>query len=165
MTASITLNEDVLAAFDGLSRVSSLNFLKNFNKSRDKADSSRTGAVSTKIFYDTRTLAGSASENLDLAAGNLTGPDGAAVTFTKVHGIYIRPVSANAGAVQVGNAASNGFVGPFSGATGALNVGPGDHFVQTSKVGWTVTAGTGDILKVANQVASAVTYDIVIAGE
>jgi hypothetical protein len=155
MAASKALARHVLAAFSGLSTRSALNFLKNYAKGGDKLGVDTPGSLSTKIVYDTRTLAASASEDLDLA--------GAFANFTKVHAIYVFATSANTNNVVVGGASANSFVAPF---TGTVTVGPGGENLVTSKAGWTVTAGTGDLLKIANSNSgSAVTYDIVVAGE
>lgn len=165
MTASVTLTEDVLAGFAHASRRSALNLLRNFKKTGDKSGADNAASLSTKIWFDTRTLAASASENLDLA-GVLTAFDGSTVTFTKIHGIYIRPADTNTNQVVVGNAASNQFVGPFGAAAHTAAVDAGSTLMFTSKAGWTVTPGTADILKVANSGGgTGVDYDIVIFGE
>jgi hypothetical protein len=110
------------------------------------------------------TLAASGSENLDLAGG-LTDEFGNVLTFVKVKGIYVRAADANVNDVIIGGAASNGFLGPFGAAAHTIAVAPGIMQPLTTKIGWGVTAGTADILKVANGGAgTSVTYDIVIIG-
>jgi hypothetical protein len=113
-------------------------------------------------FDDERTIAASSSENLDLA-GALSDVFGSTITAAKVKAIYIEALSTNTNNVVVGGAASNAFVGPFGDATDKLVVEPGCAVCITSKAGWAVTAGTGDILKVANSGAgTAVTYRVAI---
>lgn len=115
-------------------------------------------------FADIRTLAASATENLDLT-GALVDALGATFNASEVVVIAIKADAANTNDVILGGAASNAFVGPFSGTTPALSVAPGDFHVLTCKRGWPVTAGTGDLLKVANGAAgSSVSYSIVILG-
>lgn len=119
-----------------------------------------------KVFQDTRTLAASANEELDLA-GVLTDPSGVVLNFTKIKAIAIKADAANAAKIIVGGAASNPFTGPF-GATGdLLDITPSDGFVITNRnAGWTVTAGTGDKLKITNgSGAAAANYTIILIGE
>lgn len=118
-----------------------------------------------KAFSDTRTLAASATENLDLA-GVLTDTLGAALTFVKVRLIMIFANAANVNDVVVGGAATNTFVGVFNATTDKIRVKPGGAFLWAApNDGATVTPATGDILLVANGGAgTSVTYDVVILG-
>lgn len=126
-----------------------------------------TGTTTGKadlVFSDTRTLAASATESLDLAGG-LTDAFGAALTFVEVVAIYVKAASANVNDVVVGGAATNTFATPFGDATDTVKIKPAGALLLTNDVGYGVTAGTGDLLKIANSAAgSAVTYDIVIVG-
>ena len=118
------------------------------------------------IFMDTRTLAASATENLDLAGGALADPLGATLTFVTIKAIYVKAASANTNNVVVGGAGSNTLLGIFSDATDKILVKPGGVFMWVAPAtGATVTTLTGDILLVANSSSgSSVTYDIVIIG-
>lgn len=118
-----------------------------------------------KLFADQRTLAASATENLDLA-GSLLDPLGAIVTFVSVKAIMIRASAANTNNVVVGGAASNAFAGPLGGTAPTLTVPPGGIVLLTApKTGWPVVASTGDLLKVANGGAGTpVTYDVIVIG-
>ena len=115
------------------------------------------------VFADQRTLTASSTENLDLA-GSLTDPFGVTLTCAKVKAIYIFAAAANTNDVIVGGAASNAFTGPFQDATDKIAVRPGGVAVFAHPgTGWTVTAGTGDILKVGNgSSGTSVTYDVII---
>ncbi|MFZ4605158.1 MAG: hypothetical protein ACOYM5_02770 [Caulobacter sp.] len=117
------------------------------------------------LFSDERTLAASATENLDLA-GSLTSPLGSTLTFVKVKAIMIVAAAGNTNNVQVGGAASNGFTGPFADATDIVNIPPGGTLLLVHPTtGWTVTASTGDILKIANSGGTTgVTYKVVVIG-
>lgn len=116
------------------------------------------------LFADTRTLAASGTENLDLA-GTLTNAFGAVFTAAEIVAIYIKAAAGNTNAVRFGPAAANGFVGPFNAATDRLNVLPGEFALLVSQMGWAVTAGTGDLLTVLNAAGgTGVTYDVVILG-
>jgi hypothetical protein len=121
-----------------------------------------------KIFADTRTLAASTNEDLDLA-GTLTDPSGATVVFAKVKAILICAASGNTNNVVVGGAASNAFSSMFGDATDKVVIRPGGHVSLSVGSGdlnaYAVTAGTGDLLRVANSGAgTSVTYDIIVIG-
>lgn len=110
-----------------------------------------------------RTLAASASENLDLA-GVLVDALGATVTAAEIVTIYVTAQSNNTNNVVIGGAASNAFNGPLSN-NGTYSLEAGEAVVFTSKKGWAVTPATGDLLKIANSGSgSSVTYSIVIIG-
>ncbi|RYE84282.1 MAG: hypothetical protein EOP19_11920, partial [Hyphomicrobiales bacterium] len=114
----------------------------------------------SKLFSDSRTLAASGSEDLDLA-GVLAGALGGTITFASVKAIMIRAKATNANNVVVGPAASNGFLGPFGDAADRIAIRPGGVFLITAPAaGWAVTSGTGDLLAVANSGAGTpVDYD------
>lgn len=126
-----------------------------------------TGANQADLVYSgTRTLSASGSEELDLAGG-LEDAFGATLTFAKIKGILIKAASGNTNNVVVGGAASNAFQGPFGATNDTIAVKPGGQFLISAPnaAGWPVTAGTGDLLKIANSSGTTgVTYDIVIIG-
>lgn len=116
---------------------------------------------------DTRTLAASATENIDVA-GSLTGGLGAAVVMVELVAILVIAAAANTNDVVVGNGTNPIVGGPF-GVAGAntINVAPGGVFFfwNPKNPAVAITASTGDILKVANSAAgTGVTYDIVLIG-
>jgi hypothetical protein len=112
-------------------------------------------------------IAASGQLNLDLN-GALIDDLGQTVNFAKVKAIMIKASAANVNDVIMGNAASNGFVGPFGAAAHTIAVKPGGTLLlecSGTLAGWPVTAGTGDILRLANGGAgSAVLFDIAILG-
>ena len=118
------------------------------------------------VFADERTLTASSTENLDLA-GALTDVFGNTITFTKVKALIVQAASGNTNDVLVGGAASNGFISWVGDATDIVKVKPGGTFaiVAPDATGLAVTAGTGDILKIANSSSgTSVTYKIVVVG-
>jgi hypothetical protein len=127
--------------------------------------SGTTNGKADVLFADQRTLAASASENIDLA-GALADPLGVAAVFAEVTAILVRAAAGNANNVLVSQAATNGFAGPFTGADEPVSVQPGGAALFVApNAGWPVTAGTGDLLTIANSAAgSSVTYDLVIVG-
>ncbi|MFZ5674276.1 MAG: hypothetical protein ACOZAM_15045 [Pseudomonadota bacterium] len=127
---------------------------------------SGTGASQCDLNYRAqRTLAASANEDLDLA-GVLADDFGSTLTFVKVRGIWIKAAAGNTNNVIIKPASSNGFTGPFGAATHTITLPPDGSFQVTAPVnGWTVTAGTGDKINIANSAGSTtVTYDIHVIG-
>lgn len=120
---------------------------------------------SDRLFTDTRTVAASGTDSLDLA-GVLTDPFGATFTLAKLKGVFVFAASANSNNVVVTRPATNG-VPIFSAAGDALPVRPGGLFLWAAPdaTGVAVTAGTGDLIDIVNSGAgTSVTYDIVILG-
>lgn len=127
-----------------------------------------TGANQADVLWsDTRILTASSTENLDLNGTGLTNALGETASFVKVRGLYVAAAAANTNTVNVGGAASNGFITPFGDATDVLKVRPGGFvfLAAPDTTAYAVTAATGDLLKIANGGAgTSVTYDIVLVG-
>lgn len=126
-----------------------------------------TGTTTGKadlIFTDTRTVAASGTDALDLA-GSLTGPIGGTLTFVKVKAVFVKAAAANTNAVRLNRPASNG-VPLFLAASDGIDILPGGIFAWVAPgAGVTVTAGTGDLLNLDNSSSgTSVTYDVVIIG-
>lgn len=118
-----------------------------------------------QFWSDQRTLAASATENIDLA-GSLINAFGTTLTFTKIKGIYIKAAVGNTNNVQLTRPASNGLP-LFLAAGDGLNILPGGMFLWAcyDNTAVPVTAGTGDLLTLTNSGGgTSVTYDIVIVG-
>lgn len=119
-----------------------------------------------KVYSGTRTLAASASGDIDLNGG-LTGPLGAAADFGHVKALWIHAAAANTNDYCVGGAGTNAFVGPFGSATDKICVKPGGvaMLVAAAGAGWPVTAATADLLHEANSGAgTSVSADVLIVG-
>ena len=122
-----------------------------------------------RIFSDTRTLAASANEDLDLAGGGLTDAFGAALTFVKVKGMLIVAAAGNTNNVIVGGAASAQFLTWVGAGTHTVTVRPGGVLLlacgDADLNAYGVTATTGDLLRIANSSSgTSVTYDIIVWG-
>lgn len=119
-----------------------------------------------RIFSDTRTVNASTNDDLDLA-GVLTDSFAATITFVKIKGLFIRSAAANAQNFTVGNATSNAWATLLN-ATGTVTMRPGATLLlaagSADATAYAVTAGTGDILRVANGAGSSITYDIIVIG-
>lgn len=124
-----------------------------------------TGAdQADRVFSDTRTLAASASEDLDVS-GSLTNAYGT-VTFARIKAVLVVASDANTNNVNLTRPASNG-VPLFLAAGDGLAIRPGGVFLWacSDATGVAVTAGTGDLITLANSSGStSVTYSIVIIG-
>jgi len=128
-----------------------------------------TGAgQATQYWSDTRTITASGNEDIDLAGG-ITNALGATLTLTAVKCIIVSAAAGNTNNVNVSRPSSNGFIGPFLASSDGLAIKPGGFIVLSeggSAAGWAVTAGTGDLLNVANSAGStSVTYTIHVFGE
>lgn len=113
------------------------------------------------FFSDTRTLAASANEDLDLA-GVLASAFGATITGAELLLIYVEAAAGNTNNVNVTRPAANG-VPLFLAAGDGVGILPGEYFFRVSEKGIAITAATGDLINIANSAAgTSVTYDVVI---
>jgi hypothetical protein len=120
---------------------------------------------SDRIWHDTRTIAASGTDDLDLA-GVLVDPFGTTITFARIKGILISAATGNTNNVVAG-AGTNPFVNWLGGTTPTVNIRPGGllFVLAPDATGYVVTAATADIFRVANSGAgTSVTYDIVLFG-
>lgn len=113
------------------------------------------------------TLAGSATQDLDLA-GPLLDALGGVFSLARVKGLLAIARDTNVNNVVIGAAATNPFVG-LLGATHTVTLRPGAMFAAIAGAkdanGYAVTAGTGDLLRVANGAAgTSVILDLMIIG-
>jgi hypothetical protein len=127
---------------------------------------SGTGANQADVvFSDTRTLAASGAESLDLK-GSLLTPLGAAFTPAKLKAIIVTAAAGNTNSVLVSRPASNGV--PWLSAAGdQVNVRPGGvlYWACTDATAIAVTADTGDLITITNSGSgTGVTYSIVLIG-
>lgn len=118
------------------------------------------------LYAGTRTLVASTTEDLDLAGTFLQDVFGANLTFVKVKGVWVKAAAANTNNVVIGGAAATQFLGWFNAATDKYILWPGMPFIAVHPtVGWTVTPGTNDLLRMGNSGAgTSVVYDILIWG-
>jgi hypothetical protein len=133
-----------------------------------------TGAgKADKLWYDERTLAASATEDLDLV-GTLTDDFGVTFSPTKIKALWIKAASAdplvvaNTNDVIVGAASATQWAA-LLGTTGTLRLRPGAQIMlaagKADATGYVCAAGATDLLKVANSAAGTqVIYQIAIVG-
>jgi len=123
-----------------------------------------TNTAADLVWSDTRSVALSSSEVLDLGTGGgLTTPFGAAFSPAEVVAVLVVAAEGNTNNVVIGNNGTEDFVGWFGAATHTIAVKPGGWMFQFAPAGWTVTNNSSDKIKVANSGAgTAVEYSIVI---
>lgn len=141
------------------------NVSQNFSKAIAEALAAGTGSGEADLLWaDSRALIADATEDLDLA-GVLTDIFGDTVTFADVKAILIYNASTTASVISIMGAAANGFVGPFGAASQKINI-PAGGFVMFGHpgAGWTVTAGTGDLITITEESTLAAVYEIAIIG-
>lgn len=137
----------------------------SLNESITMSNGTSTGQVS-QMWHDRRTLAASASENLDLA-GVLTNAFGVTLTFTSIKFIYVKASAANNAANPVHVIRHTSAGAPlFLAALDGIALLPGAIFMYVSPTtGVTVTATTADMITITNGAGTnSVDYDIVIVG-
>lgn len=165
MTAAANLKLTLAGELSNLLDLGSAVYSPKYNASYGLADG--TGANQIKqIFSDTRTIAASGTDDLDLAGG-LTNAFGASVTFTKIKALIVKASAANVNDVVVGGDGAAALASLFGDVTDTIRVKPGGLFcvVAPDNAGYAVTAGTADILQIANSGSgTGVTYDILILG-
>jgi hypothetical protein len=121
-----------------------------------------TQGQANTLFMDKRSLTSGGTENLDVS-GALTDAFGASIVNAEVVAIYLKADDANTVNVTFFGAASNPFNAGLTGTTPKIVLGPGEFVLLTSKAGWPVTPGTGDIILVAAG-AAASSYEVAILG-
>lgn len=129
---------------------------------------SGTGAGSADVLYsDTGTIAASSNTDVDLS-GALANAIGGTSVFVRVKGLYVAASASNTNNVVVGNATSNAWA-TLLGATHTITLRPGAWILLGTGVadatGYAVTAGTGDLLRIANSGGgTSVSYDLAVIG-
>ena len=139
----------------------SANYPGHSNSELSSGTGSNQGDI---VFSDRRTLVTASNEDLDLS-GSLIDPIGGAAIFAKVKAILVKSIGANTTNLTVKPATVNGFLGPFGAATHTITVPPGGTMALYAPVsGWAVTAGTGDLINVANAAGASASYEIIVVG-
>ena len=160
-----TIAISLAASYSNSLDIGSVNYQPNFNSNFVFNDG--IGANQAKIlFTDTRTLAASANESLDLA-GVLLDAFGNTIIFDRIKAIIVTADPTNTNNVLFGGAATAQAAPWFGTVTDTLVVRPGGciALIAPDAVGYDVTATTADLIKIANSGAgTGVNYTIVIVG-
>ena len=122
------------------------------------------------LWYDERTVAAGANDDLDLTAlsGTLYG-NTVVMAFARIKALLLINTETGAPAtLMIGGAgaAGNAFSAPFGGDPDAKIELPYDSALMLSNKidGWTVADASSDVLRVANPGMAAVTYRVAIVG-
>jgi hypothetical protein len=121
-----------------------------------------------QVYTDVRTLAGGASETLDLY-GSLVNAFNETINFARIKSISVELLTTTlATSITVGNAASDPWTGPLGGTTPTVTIRNGGFFAvgctDATGIG-TVTNASADKLKILNNDgAVTATYRITIIG-
>lgn len=123
-----------------------------------------TGANQANVvWWDERTLTASTTEDLDFAGGGLVDAFGVAVAPAKLRAVVIQNTSSTQVLTLFGDANS---IPILNTAATTYTLQPGGVFVGAwpATAGIAVTAGTGDIIQVANAAGVSATYKIIVLG-
>jgi len=126
--------------------------------------SGTAAAQADMVFHDQRTLAASATEDLDVAGVLIDPLTGAAQTYARIKLLMIIAAAANTNNVQVQRATANGLA-IFMAALDGVEVKPnGCLLIFSPGTGYVCGAGT-DLLTITNSAGTTgVTYDVIIIG-
>lgn len=136
----------------------------SYDSSLDITSGTTAGHADLVWSRSARSVGASSNDDLDLA-GVLTSVFGATITSARLVGVFIKNKNTTSGDyLLVGAAASNPcYAGLFADATDKITIGPGGSWEWKSPTDpGTVTAGSADVLRVANPGSNAVTFDIVL---
>ena len=133
-----------------------------------------TGANQADLaWWDRRTVNSASNDDIDLS-GVVTDGFGDTIALARVRFLAILNRHASL-TITAGPASSNGWSTWINGTTPTVNIPPATTvnsvvrpgtfvLVAPDATGYAVTAGTGDILRIANAGGSNVDYDIVVLG-
>lgn len=161
MSVNAKIEVNINASLNGVADLGTVQFNSSISKAKKFVPGTATTGEADILWTDSRSLAASGTESLDLAGG-LTNVFGSVITFAEVTALYFYNTGTTA--MTIGNAATNAWVGPFGAATHTLTIPAGEMLTLTNADGWAVIAATGDLLKVLNAAGATGTYDIMIIG-
>jgi len=118
-------------------------------------------------WWDKRTLGASANETIDFA-GTLKDPFGVTVTLARIKVLMIAADGGNTNNLTIGGGATT-WTGLMGATTHTTTLRPGGAALwmtaTADSVGYVVTAGTGDLLQIANAAGTtSVIYTIAVLG-
>ena len=166
MTLSLSLAATLNAMYSTALDVGAVQYPLVYNPASYVFTDGSGANQANKIWTDTRTIAASGTDSLDLN-GVLLDAFGATLNFTKIRGLIITADAANTNDVVVGGAGSNGFISWVGAATHTVKVKPGGMMMLAAPDvnGYAVTAATADLLLITNGGAgTGVNYTITVIG-
>lgn len=157
VSSSLSNPSDLSSTADSLNQVYSYSLLNG------------TGANQANMEWsDTRTLAPSATENLDMY-GSLTSKLGGTIGFNRIKGFIVHAHADNTNNVLIGGADADAFDSWLNivDGTDSISLPPGGLFamIAPDSNAFNVNADTHDLLKMTNSDnGTSVTYDIILIG-
>lgn len=143
--------------------VGSSNYQVNETFSTSFANGTASGQANV-IWTDTRTINSSSNDDLDFA-GSLTDAYGATLTFATIKAIIIKAAANNPNNLVLGGDTTTNVQGIFAADDNSVNIKPGGKFIlEAPATGFTVTASTGDKIRLTNPSTGAITYEIMVIG-
>lgn len=128
------------------------------------ADGSGAGQAN-QLWHDQRIVTASTNDDLDLA-GSLTDVFGQTIALARVKALILQH-KAGSNVLTVGGSPANPWISWLAASGDGVILRPNGGIIAAiapDATGYVVTAGTGDILRVANGAGSSVTYDIYLVG-
>ena len=123
--------------------------------------SGTTGSKFSKVHQSSRSLAGSANEDVDLAT--ITDAEGTALGTGEVRLIIFESAAANGGLIHIKGSAANGWSALTADVSDIIILRPGELIAFTGFVDGNLDIGAADkSLNVANQDGSAATYTLTV---
>jgi len=167
MALTTELTAQVIATYTSALDLGTVALPLNY-RARVNLTSGTAAGAADLLFTDTRTVAASSDDDLDLAGG-LTDSFGTSLTFVKVKALVVTAASGNTNNVILGGDATSTFLTWVESEADAVVLRPGATLAlfagEADATGYAVTATTGDLLRISNSGAgSSVTYSIVIIG-
>lgn len=158
-----SLSVSLKAKQTGAADLGTPSMLVDVSKSMEFTPGTAAVGQANVLFSDTRSLAASTGEDLDVA-GVLADALGATIAAAEIVAVYVAAAPGNTNDVQVSRPAANG-VPLFLAAGDGFALGPGDFSLRTYRNGVAVVAATGDLVHIHNGGAGTpVSYDIAIIG-
>jgi hypothetical protein len=166
-TLSLEIKASVNWLFEETLDLSTLTDSSKLEYSQALADGTGSNQAD-KIWHDTRTLAASANDDLDLTALTQT-VHGSTVTisFARLKAIFIYNTATTAGEdLVLDSSVTGGILTPFNGSSASkLEVAAASPLLLANQgEGWAVTASTADILRITNDGVGSIDYKIVLVG-
>jgi len=116
-----------------------------------------------RVFWDERTIAGSATDSLDLAGGGLVDPLGVAFAPARIKVLIVNNLGPNT--INLQRPAANG-AAVFLAASDGVAIPSGGFacFVWPDATGIAVTAGTADLINIVNTAGGNTVVQVIIGG-
>ncbi len=165
-TLSVDVKTSLEWLFQDIDPLSTISDTSKLTYKHSFADGTATDQADI-LWYDERTVATAANDDLDLTALTRTVFGSVLmVNFAKVKSLLIVNTATAAGEdLTFGAAATNAWTGPFGAGTHTLEVPAASSVLLVNrKTGWSVANASSDILRIANSGTANITYRIALVG-